>query len=227
MPNIDTLKVVATADGSSTIFHPVIKENYHSKHGAVQESNHVFLNSGLRYYLADKEIDHVSVLEVGFGTGLNFLLTNDYCTAKEIKLNYVGLEAYPLDLELIKETNYADLVSANTWDVFTKNYQTALLNTIMLGDFCTLHIACIDAKIYTTNLKFDVIYFDAFASNNQPELWTKEFITHILSFLKIGGVFVTYAITGDLKRIMKSLGMKIEKAPGAAGKREMLRAVKV
>ncbi|MFC5284968.1 tRNA (5-methylaminomethyl-2-thiouridine)(34)-methyltransferase MnmD [Pedobacter alpinus] len=223
----EQLKVVTTADGSSTIFHPIINENYHSKHGAVQESNHVFLNSGLRYYLADKNLESVSVLEVGFGTGLNFLLTNDYCTAKEIQLNYVGIEAFPLDLELIQETNYAALVSANTWDAFIKKYQTSLEETVMLNNFCNLHIAHADAKIYTSPLKFDVIYFDAFASNNQPELWTKEFITHILSFLKIGGVFVTYAITGDLKRIMKSLGMQIEKAPGAAGKREMLRAVKV
>lgn len=227
MPETTKLTVVATADGSSTIYHPIIKENYHSKHGAVQESNHVFLNSGLRYYLADKDIDDISILEVGFGTGLNFLLTHDYCTAKEIKLNYVGLEAFPLQFALIEETNYTELVSAYTWDIFKSNYDKALTSTVLLNEFCTLHIACIDAKIYTTDLQFDVIYFDAFASSNQPEMWTKEFIAHILSFLKPNGVFVTYAITGDLKRIMKSLGMKIEKAPGAAGKREMLRAVKV
>ncbi len=96
-----------------------------------------------------------------------------------------------------------------------------------MNDYCKLKIAVEDAKTFETNSKFDVIYFDAFASNNQPELWTKEFITHIVSFLKTGGIFVTYAITGDLKRIMKSLGMKVEKAPGAAGKREMLRAIKI
>lgn len=220
------LKIVTTADGSKTVYHPTIKENYHSRNGALQESNHVFLNSGLRYYLADKQVENVSILEVGFGTGLNFLLTNDFCTGKEITLNYVGLEAYPLSLKLIEETEYNQIVSQNTWVIFQENYEKALTQSVMLNQFCSLHIACIDAKNYTSNLLFDVIYFDAFASANQPELWTKEFINHIVNFLKPGGVFVTYAITGDLKRIMKSLGMKIEKAPGAAGKREMLRAVK-
>ncbi len=223
----EELSIVTTADGSKTIYHPVIKENYHSRNGALQESNHVFLNSGLRYYLADKSLEAVSVLEVGFGTGLNFLLSNDFCTGKEIGLNYVGIEAFPLSFDLIEEIDYEQLVSTNTWAIYKKNYAASLTHSVPLNDFCRLHIAHIDAKIFSSDLLFDVIYFDAFASANQPELWTKDFITHIVSFLKPGGVFVTYAITGDLKRIMKGLGLKVEKAPGAAGKREMLRAVKV
>ena len=223
----EELSIVTTADGSKTIYNPAFKENYHSKNGALQESNHVFLNSGLRYYLVDKEIKNVSVLEVGFGTGLNFLLTNDFCTAKEIDLNYVGIEAFPLSLDLITQTDYKTLVSKKTWSLFELQYLNSLKEKIKLSSFCSLQIACLDARTFNSPDLFDVIYFDAFASANQPELWTKDFITHIVSFLKIGGVFVTYAITGDLKRIMKSLGMKIEKAPGAAGKREMLRAVKV
>lgn len=227
MLNTTELSVVTTSDGSKTIYHPTIKENYHSKHGALQESNHVFLNSGLRYYLADKDLKSVSVLEIGFGTGLNYLLTHDFCTGKEIILDYVGIEAFPLQLDLIKETNYHEHVSLNTWETFKNNYQNSLTNTVIMNDYCSLHVAPIKAQDYQSELLFDVIYFDAFASNNQPELWTLEFITHVLSFLKPKGVFVTYAITGNLKRIMKSLDMKIEKAPGAAGKREMLRAVKV
>ena len=223
----EELSIVTTADGSKTIYHPVIKENYHSKNGALQESNHVFLNSGLRYYLADKEIKNVSVLEVGFGTGLNFLLTNDFCTAKEIDLNYVGIEAFPLSLDLIIQTDYKNLVSKKTWSLFELQYLNSLKEKVKLNNFCSLQIACLDARTFNSPDLFDVIYFDAFASANQPELWTKDFITHVVSFLKIGGVFVTYAITGNLKRIMKSLSMKIEKAPGAAGKREMLRATKV
>jgi len=223
----EELSVVTTADGSKTIYHPVIKENYHSKNGALQESNHVFLNSGLRYYLVDKEIKNISVLEVGFGTGLNFLLTNDFCTAKEIDLNYVGIEAFPLSFDLITQTDYKNLVSEKTWSLFELQYLNSLKEKVKLNNFCCLQIAYLDARTFNSPDLFDVIYFDAFASANQPELWTKDFITHIVSFLKIDGVFVTYAITGDLKRIMKSLGMKIEKAPGAAGKREMLRAVKV
>ena len=227
MLNPTELSVVTTADGSKTIYHPTIKENYHSKNGALQESNHVFLNSGLRYYLADKDLTQVSVLEVGFGTGLNYLLTHDFCTGKEIVLNYVGIEAFPLQLQLIKETDYQEHVSENTWETFINCYQDSLQSSVMMNSYCSLHVAPIKAQDYQSELLFDVIYFDAFASNNQPELWTLELITHILSFLKPKGVFVTYAITGNLKRIMKSLGMQIEKAPGAAGKREMLRAVKI
>src|SRR5690606_33751339 len=126
MPSQENLSIVTTADGSKTIYHPTIKENYHSRNGAVQESNHVFLNSGLRYYLADKKIESVSVLEVGFGTGLNFLLTADFCTGKELVLNYVGIEAFPLQLSLIEETAYDQLVSANTWSAYQQAYETAL-----------------------------------------------------------------------------------------------------
>ncbi len=226
MSSQENLSVVTTADGSKTIYHPLIKENYHSRNGAVQESNHVFLNSGLRYYLADKDIKTVSVLEVGFGTGLNFLLTADFCTGKELILDYVGIEAYPLKWSLIEETSYNELVSANTWVSYQQHYNSALMDTVMMNDYCTFHIACTELEQYKSELLFDVIYFDAFASSNQPEMWSKEAIAHTLSFLKPGGVFVTYAITGELKRIMKGLGMKIEKAPGAAGKREMLRAIK-
>lgn len=223
---LENLALVTTLDGSKTVYNPQIKENYHSKNGALQESNHVFLNSGLRYYLADQSIQDVAILEVGFGTGLNFLLTTDFCSGKEIKLNYVGLEAYPLSLDLIKQIGYDEVVSSNTWNQYLANYEACLIQNTPLNTFCNLHIACVDAQKFESDLLFDVIYFDAFASANQPELWTHDFIAHIVSFLKPEGVFVTYAITGNLKRTMKTLGLKVEKAPGAAGKREMLRAVK-
>lgn len=219
------LQIVSTADGSKTIYNPFVGENYHSKHGALQESEHVFLNSGLRYYLADKNVDSVSVLEVGFGTGLNFLLSADYCQAKELKLSYVGLEAYPLSKALLEETGYKNLVSANLWKSFVANYEDSLTQLQSITDFVKLSIVKGDAKVYQTVQKFDVIYFDAFASNHQPELWEEDFIKRVVSFLKPGGVFVTYAITGNLKRTMKALGLQVEKAPGAARKREMLRAV--
>lgn len=219
-------KVLATADGSNTVYHPIIQENYHSKNGALQESNHVFLNSGLRYYLADKDLNKVSILEVGFGTGLNFLLAQDYCSAKQIHLQYVGLEAFPLSFDFLEQTEYERLVSTTTWESFKLNYSSALISATTLSEFCDLEIVNADANNYQSDLKFDVIFFDAFASTRQPELWSKDFITHIVNYLKPGGVFVTYAITGNLKRIMKFLGMQIEKAPGAAGKREMLRAIK-
>jgi tRNA U34 5-methylaminomethyl-2-thiouridine-forming methyltransferase MnmC len=220
------LQIITTADGSKTIYNSEVGENYHSRHGALQESEHVFINSGLKHFLAGKEVSEVSILEVGFGTGLNFLLSADYCTTQQIKLEYTGIEAYPLITELISQTGYNQYLSAEVWDNFIKHYPASLKATVSINQFCTLQTAHCQLLNFNQNKQYDVIYFDAFASANQPEMWDQQAITHTIQFLKPGGVFVTYAITGNLKRILKSLGLKVEKAPGALGKREMLRAIK-
>lgn len=220
----DQMTFVLTADGSKTIYNPVVGENYHSRNGALQESEHVFLNSGLRYFLADKTVDEISILEVGFGTGLNFLLSADFCTMREMKLDYVGIEAYPLSTEMIGQTGYEQYVSPGLWGSFIGTYQAAMQNTVGLNGYVNLHIAPLPLLEFVSDKQFDVIYFDAFASANQPEMWSEESIKNTIRYLKPGGVFVTYAITGNLKRMLKALNCKIEKAPGALGKREMLRA---
>jgi tRNA U34 5-methylaminomethyl-2-thiouridine-forming methyltransferase MnmC len=217
------LTFVETSDGSKTIYNPQIGENYHSRNGALQESEHVFLNSGLRYFLADKPVGEISVLEVGFGTGLNFLLSADLCTKRELKLDYVGIEAYPLSQEMIGQTGYEEYVAAGVWDGFIDNYTGSLSHAVQLNLFVTLQTAHTPLMDFQSDKLFDVIYFDAFASANQPEMWTEEAINHTIKYLKPNGIFVTYAITGNLKRQLKTLGLKVEKAPGAAGKREMLR----
>jgi tRNA U34 5-methylaminomethyl-2-thiouridine-forming methyltransferase MnmC len=228
------LQIVTTADGSNTIFNSAVGENYHSRHGALQESRHVFLEAGLKYFLnnnkkvlpAGEDLGGaVSILEVGFGTGLNFLLTAEYCIDQNIPLQYTGIEAYPLTSEMIAQTGYNQYVSPNLWQQFIKSYESALQTTTQLNN-CQLQIANCKLLDFNSDKKFDVIYFDAFAAIHQPEMWEETAIHHTLKFLKSGGVFVTYAITGNLKRTIKSLGLKVEKAPGAPGKREMLRAVK-
>lgn len=231
------LTLVKTADGSNTIFNSEVGENYHSRNGALQESRHVFLNSGLRYFLANNkkasppigrgDLEGASILEVGLGTGLNFLLTADYCAEKQIHLDYTGIEAYPLSMEMINQTGYDEYLSPETWQGFINNYQKALLNPVEINPACKLQIFHCKLADFQSPQQYDVIYFDAFASERQPEMWDEAAITHTLKFLKTGGVFVTYAITGNLKRIIKSLGLKVEKAPGAPGKREMLRAVNI
>jgi tRNA U34 5-methylaminomethyl-2-thiouridine-forming methyltransferase MnmC len=228
------LEIVKTSDGSNTIFNSEVGENYHSRHGALQESKHVFVKSGLQYFLIQKskvsptggylEGAGVSILEVGFGTGLNFLLSADYCITENIQLDYTGIEAYPLTDKMISQTGYDEYVTADLWQQFLSNYQSTLKNPTELNKNCHLQIANVKLINFQSNEKFDVIYFDAFAAIHQPEMWNEAAITHTLQFLKPGGVFVTYAITGNLKRIVKSLGLKVEKAPGAPGKREMLRA---
>lgn len=229
------LQIVTTADGSNTIFNSTVGENYHSRHGALQESRHVFLESGLKYFLKlhDKkdsltagDLEGASILEVGFGTGLNFLLSAEYCAEQNVPLQYTGIEAYPLPPEMIAQTGYDQYVSEKLWQQFLQNYQQALKNPVQLNN-CQLQIAGCKLLEFYSDKKFDVIYFDAFAAIHQPEMWDEKAIHHTLKFLKPGGVFVTYAITGNLKRTIKNLGLKVEKAPGAPGKREMLRAIKV
>lgn len=220
------LELVTTADGSKTIYNSEVGENYHSRHGALQESRHVFLESGLQYFLEHNSASKVSILEVGLGTGLNFLLSADYCTDKQINLDHIGIEAYPLTDELISQTGYNQYISESLWNSFIKRYPDSLKNPVKINPYCQLQTAHCQLINFTNNQQYDVIYFDAFASARQPEMWDEEAIAHTIQFLKNGGVFVTYAITGNLKRTLKGLGLKVEKAPGAPGKREMLRAVK-
>ena len=222
------LTIVQTADGSNTIYNPQVGENYHSKHGALQESMHVFVNSGLQYFL-DRTEDlkkPVSILEVGFGTGLNFLLSADLCDQKQITLNYTGIEAYPLTAEMIGQTGYEQYISAELWQQFNTQYPGALKGEMTINPSCKLQIANCSLLHFQSTQQYDIIYFDAFAAAYQPEMWNEAAIGHTIKYLKPGGVFVTYAITGNLERAVKALGCKVEKAPGAPGKREMLRAVK-
>lgn len=220
------LTIAETADGSKTIFNPEVGEHYHSKHGALQESKHVFLQSGLIHYLnlTGKQAAHI--LEVGFGTGLNFLLTADYCEQENINLVYTGIEAFPLTEDLIFQTGYNAALSSELWDAFKSGYRASIDEYHPIGN-SQLHIAHSALANFTSTEAFDVVYFDAFAAIHQPEMWSTEALEICTRNLKQGGVFVTYAITGNLKRSMKSLGFRIEKAPGAPGKREMLRAIKL
>jgi len=217
---------VTTADGSKTIYNNRVGENYHSKHGALQESLHVFINAGLKHWLTGNPNKQVSVLEVGLGTGLNFLLSADYCTNNQINLNYTGIEAYPLSTDMISQTGYEQYIDRQLWDNFLDNYPSSINHMIKVNNYCSLKTAHSTLNDFNSAERYDVLYFDAFAAVHQPEMWNYEAINHIVKFLNPGGVFVTYAITGELKRIFKNLGFMIEKVPGAPGKREMLRTTK-
>lgn len=217
-------KLTLTADGSNTLYNETIGEHYHSKHGAVQESKHVFIDAGLKHLTAQQ--NQISILEVGFGTGLNFLLSLEYATGAHLELDYTGIEAFPLSLVELQSTGYHQYVSPTTWNSLEQKYQDALQApcTILPGQ--QLYIPHLKLDNFQTDRKFDLIYYDAFSVQHQPEMWTDEMIAHTAGFLRPGGTFVTYAITGKLKRALKSVGFSIEKLPGAPGKREMLRATK-
>lgn len=220
-------RITPTADGSNTLFNETIGEHYHSKHGALQESKHVFIDAGLKHAVTLFPEQPIAILEVGFGTGLNFLLTAAFAEEQQININYTGIEAFPLSIEELASTNYEQYVSPAIWESLTNNYAAAMVNPVQLSPFVELEIAYTTLAEFNRLPVYDLIYFDAFSVQHQPEMWSDEIIGHVCSFLKPGGIFVTYAITGKLKRALKSHGFKIEKLPGAPGKREMLRAVKL
>jgi len=221
------MKFILTSDGSKTLFHPNIGECYHSKHGALQESRHVFIRSGLHCFLEKSRQGSVAVLEVGFGTGLNFLLTADDAVKKGLGLDYCGIEAFPLAEETVFATGYGDFVSSALWSAFERGYGAALNGETSLAPGIQWQIAACKALDFRSEKTFDILYFDAFAAVRQPEMWTIETLSHVCRHLRAGSLFVTYAITGNLKRNMRALGFAIEKIPGPPGKREMLRAFKL
>lgn len=217
---------VVTNDGSHTLYNEEIGEHYHSKHGAYTESNHVFIKKGLEYFLEYHEVDKVRILEVGFGTGLNFLTTLDYIADKSQKIEYVSIEAYPFSIEKLKQIGHDQYVSATAWQALTTHYEEAQLHPVDIsGNHWRICPVLLDN--FSIDQQFDIIYFDAFSEIHQPEMWTEEALSRVTRYLSTGGVFVTYAITGNLKRRLKSLGFEIQKVPGAPGKREMLRAIKM
>lgn len=215
-----------TADGSNTLFNETIGEHYHSANGALQESKHVFIKAGLEHSIANNANQEIKILEVGFGTGLNFILSFAYCAANNIKLSYTGIEAFPLSRDLIEQMGYSTYVPTDLWRKFIESYDEALVRPQQLSSHCELTIAHHTLENFKDDGLFDVVYYDAFSVQHQPAMWTNEIIAHACSFLKKGGIFVSYAITGNLKRAVKSCGFEIEKLPGAPGKREMLRAKK-
>lgn len=218
--------ITPTADGSNTLYNEQIGEHYHSKHGALQESKHVFIDAGLKHSIAVFPEEEIRILEVGFGTGLNFLLSVDYCIAQEVALKYTGLEAFPLRSEELESTGYDKYVAAEVWSGLLNNYGKAMQQAVSLFPEQQLRIMHTYLHRFDTPERYNLIYFDAFSVQHQPEMWTDEMIAHVAQFLQPGGIFVTYAITGNLKRALKQVGFTIEKLPGAPGKREMLRATK-
>jgi tRNA U34 5-methylaminomethyl-2-thiouridine-forming methyltransferase MnmC len=222
---LDNIRSIQTADGSTTFYHADLNEHYHSIHGAHQESQHVYIENGLQYFHQKTSAKQIAILEMGFGTGLNYLLSLDYALNKGLSLAYTGIEAYPLPLSLIQQTNYQQfLIKPELIDLFNSKYEAALLCEQAITVQQKLQIMEKKLADFSSDKKYDLIYFDAFACSKQPALWTDEMIEHICQFLNDKGIFVTYSVTGNLKRCLRKLGFSIERPNGALGKREMMRA---
>jgi tRNA U34 5-methylaminomethyl-2-thiouridine-forming methyltransferase MnmC len=223
-------EIITTLDGSKTIFLSEWNEHYHSKHGAIQEAYHVFIQHGLYHFYhpkLDSESKHISILEVGFGTGLNAFITMLEAEKLGLNINYVGVEAFPIEMDEVLELNYPTQLSVeDKADVFRNLHETAWgLPHIISNNFKLTKRQLDFLKIKDIN-NYNLIYFDAFGARVQPELWTKSVFKKMYIALKINGVLVTYSAKGSVRRAMKEVGFKVEKCPGPPGKREMLKAIK-
>lgn len=219
-------KIITTADGSKTIHIIDWNEQYHSKHGAIQEAQHVFIKEGLQHYSANNKSTSVDILEIGFGTGLNAFLTLLDADNIKSKINYVGVEAYPVSMDDINQLNYVELISAENETVFNKLHTVSWEKEHEITSKFKLQKRQQFFSEIKDNNAFDLIYFDAFGARVQPELWLKSIFEKMYKALKPNGVLVTYAAIGEVKRNMKALGFIVERLKGPPGKRHMLRATK-
>lgn len=216
-------EIITTSDGSTTIHLPEWNENYHSKHGAIQEAKHVFIANGLSLF-KDKSI---AILEIGFGTGLNAFITFLESREMKIDVDYVGVEAYPISETEISSMNYVAALNVNDQnEVFKKMHNIVWEEKTKISEAFTLTKRQQFFNDIEDIQRFDLIYFDAFGYRVQPELWSTEIFQKMFNALKNKGVLVTYAARGVVKRSMKEVGFTVEKLPGPPGKREMFRATK-
>jgi tRNA U34 5-methylaminomethyl-2-thiouridine-forming methyltransferase MnmC len=209
-----TRELLQTADGSFTLFIPEVEETYHSTHGAVQESMHVFIENGLK--ACDKE--EIRILEVGLGTGLNASLTLQHATKK---IDYCALEPYPLSKEVLEE------LSINKSDQLEMKFHLSAPNEwISIHEQFSFVRMEVGLEEFQSEEKFDIIYYDAFGPRVEPGLWTLERMQQCFNLLNEGGVFVTYCAKGEVRRNLQAAGFVVERLAGPPGKREMLRGVK-
>ncbi|HMV07587.1 MAG TPA: tRNA (5-methylaminomethyl-2-thiouridine)(34)-methyltransferase MnmD [Cyclobacteriaceae bacterium] len=219
------LQIIKTKDGSVSLLNSELNETYHSIHGARQESMHVFIKEGLKFFSDQNKKNPVRILEIGFGTGLNALLTAIYGAEHRIGIEYSTLEAFPINESLWQQLNFAQ--SSEEAKIFFKLHHepweqwTEIVPGFMLRKInTTLQLASFDHNY------FDLVYFDAFAPNKQPEMWTLPMLQKTIESLTPNGVFVTYCAKGQLKRDLASFGTTVQTLQGPPGKREMIRAIK-
>lgn len=219
------MQVVLTKDGSHTIFLPDLNESYHSMYGAVKESVHVFINAGFNAC----RLNLMNIFEMGFGTGLNAFLTWMECKKQGRKINYHTVEKNPLKEEIINKLNYEEVLGLEQDEkvIFRLMHNapwgkdTTVDEDFMLSKF---HGSLLD---YASPGKFDLIYFDAFSPEKQPEIWNGEIFEKLSGMMNTGAILTTYCAKGKVKRTLRQTGFMIETLPGPPGKREMIRAIKM
>ena len=215
---------IETDDGSLTLRHAVLGELYHSDRGAVGEAEHVYLRAGLDAVVATTGRRQVAVFEVGFGTGLNAWLTARRAQESGLQIDYHAIDLYPLDDETLRGMHYTDdprfvRMHAVLWDGIAHEWTEGVSLTKYAADLTTFDFTRLAER-------FDLVYFDAFAPDAQPELWSEEIMGGMFTLLRPGGVLVTYSAKGTVKQALRAAGFEVTRLPGALGKRHMVRAVR-
>lgn len=217
------MKLEQTADGSFTLYVPELDEHYHSVKGALTESQHIFIDMGLKHSQATNPY----ILEIGLGTGLNCFLT--FLTSKEMgqAIHYTGIERFPLSEEVIDQLDYATLIGKGEKEVYQAIHQAAWNKEVLLSPHFSLHKIEGDFTQYSFLGKYDLIYFDAFAPEKQPEMWEQPLFDMLYELLNPGGILTTYCAKGVVRRMLQAAGFTVERLAGPpGGKREILRATK-
>lgn len=213
-----------TEDGSQTLYLPELDEHYHSIHGAIGESLHIYIEQGLRY--AGKKT--LSILEIGFGTGLNAYLSFCYGQTEHINIEYCSLEKYPLTRQEYELLNYPKIIFTQYSHVFTSLHEAEWDKEVKISDNFQLKKIQTDLLTYQFDefSKFDLVYYDAFAPGKQPEMWTEDILHKVAATVKKEGVIVTYCAKGTVRRTLAESGFIMERIPGPKGKKEILRGKK-
>lgn len=214
---------VRTEDGSMTLYVPGLGEHYHSVHGALRESMHIFIRAGLEY-LHQPE---TTILEAGFGTGLNACLVRRYAREHGCKVYYHTLEKYPLSAEEIAGLDYDRQFCPEDGDIFSELHRTPWDTVCSIEPGFTLYKQRADFRDFHPTRFYDLVFFDAFSPDVQPHLWTEESLRPFCEALRPGGILVTYCVKGIVKQALRRLGFALERLPGPPGKREMLRATRI
>ena len=223
--HIPSSRIEATADGSHTLFVPELDEHYHSVNGAIQESTHVFIQNGL-LQMADKK--EIRVLEIGFGTGLNALLTLLHTEKAEQNIHYTSLELYPIGDEIASLLNYPSRLGESETALFFNALHAAPWGkeAVVTPRF-TLLKRNVDFTICDFPDSYDLIYFDAFAPEKQPDMWEQALFDRIAAATNEGGILATYCAKGEVRRRLQHSGFKVNRLPGPPGKRQMMQGVKI
>jgi tRNA U34 5-methylaminomethyl-2-thiouridine-forming methyltransferase MnmC len=217
------IRIVVTDDGSNTLFVPGLQEHYHSVYGAIAESRHVFTGCGLSLF---PEGSSVEILEIGFGTGLNALLSLVDAEMKNKRLHYTAVEPFPLEQEIYSQLNYPGQIGVDKLRFFLLHESPSGSFSEITPFFFLKKIKDTIENVHFAEEHFNLVYFDAFGPDVQPGLWSEDIFRKVHSSMKPGGILVTYSVKGAVKRALKMAGFSVEKLPGPPGKREITRATR-